>query len=124
MEISVAATKFVTNISTQPRGGPDTMPDRHWKQLYQYWLSKHAGRIPSRADIDPIIDIPHLAKNLILLDARDNFTYRLVGSEVVERHGLDMTGRRSGSSGRDPNALAEGVEALGYVRKKRQPRFM
>jgi hypothetical protein len=35
-----------------------------------------------------------------------------------------MTGRRPGSSSRDPNALAEWVEALEYVRKKRQPRVM
>src|SRR5580700_3238611 len=101
METHMATAKFATIISTQPRGGPDTMSERHWKQLYRYWLSKHAVGLPSRADIDPIIDIPHLAKNLILLDARDDFTYRLVGSEVVERHGIDMTGRKSGSSGRE-----------------------
>jgi hypothetical protein len=101
------------------------MSERHWKQLYQYWLSKHAGgRIPSRADIDPIIDIPHLVKNLILLDARNNFTYRLVGSEVVERHGFDMTGRPSGSSGRESKAIAEWMAALEYVSRERKPRLL
>ena len=100
------------------------MSERHWKQLYQYWLSKHAGGPPSRADIDPIIDIPHLVKNLILLDARDNFTYRLVGSEVVERHGIDMTGRKSGSSGRESKAIAEWMAALEYVSREQKPRLL
>lgn len=100
-------------------------PERHWKQLHQYWLSKHAGdRIPSRADLDPIIDIPHLAKNLILLDARDKFVYRLVGSEVVERHGMDMTGRRSGTSGRAPKAISEWLAALDYVSREQKPRLL
>ncbi len=101
------------------------MPDRDWRQLYRYWQSKWAdGRPPSRADIDPIVDIPQLSKNLILVDARDDFIYRLVGSEVVERHGLDMTGRRPGSSGKDPGALSEWTKALEYVREKRQPRLL
>ena len=101
------------------------MSERHWKQLYQYWLSKHVGgRVPSRSDIDPIIDIPHLVKNLLLLDARDNFTYRLVGSEVVERHGTDMTGRPSGTSGKEPKAISEWLAALQYVSRESKPRLL
>jgi hypothetical protein len=101
------------------------MSERHWKQLYRYWLSKHAsGVIPSRADIDPIIDIPHLAKNLILLDARDNFTYRLVGSEVVERHGIDMTGRPSGSSSAESRVISAWLAALKYVSHEQKPRLL
>jgi hypothetical protein len=101
------------------------MSERHWKQLYQYWLSKHVdGCVPSRSDIDPIIDIPHLVKNLILLDARDEFTYRLVGSEVVERHGFNMTGRKSGSSGKEPRAIAEWAAALDYVSSDLKPRLL
>lgn len=101
------------------------MPERHWKQLHQYWLSKHVdGRVPSRSDIDPVIDIPHLVKNLILLDARDNFTYRLVGSEVVERHGMDMTGRVSGTSGRNPKAIGAWQAALKHVSEELRPRLL
>jgi hypothetical protein len=125
METHAALTKYATVISSQPRGEPDTMSERHWKQLYQYWLSKHTGSVlPSRADIDPIIDIPHLVKNLILLDARDNFTYRLVGSEVVERHGIDMTGRKSGSSGKEPKAVSAWSAAIQYVSSERKPRLL
>jgi hypothetical protein len=101
------------------------MPERHWKQLHQYWLSKHVdGRTPSRSDIDPIIDIPHLVKNLILIDARDNFTYRLVGSEVVERHGMNMTGHTSGTSGQNPKAIAEWNAAVEYVAREVKPRLL
>lgn len=101
------------------------MSERHWKQLYQYWLSKHVdGHVPSRGDIDPIIDIPHLVKNLILLDARNHYTYRLVGTEVVERHGFDMTGRKSGSSGREGKAISEWTAALDYVSSELRPRLL
>jgi len=125
MEIRVAATKYSTIISIQPRTEPDPRPERLWKQLHQYWLSKHAdGRVPSRADIDPVIDIPQLAGNLILLEARDNFTYRLVGSEVVERHGMDMTGRDSGTSGQNPKAVAEWRAAVEHVAREMKPRLL
>jgi hypothetical protein len=101
------------------------MLERHWKQLYQYWQSKHVDvRVPSRSDIDPIIDIPDLAKNLILLDARDEFTYLVVGSEVVERHGFNMTGRQSGSSGKEPEAITEWMAALNYVSSELKPRLL
>lgn len=102
-----------------------TAPDRLWRQLHTYWLSKHVnGQVPSRADIDPIVDIPHLVKNLILIDARNNFTYRLVGSEVVERHGMDMTGRVSGTSGQSPKAVAEWQAAVDYVARELKPRLL
>jgi hypothetical protein len=125
METRIAAAKPATIVSSQPRGGPDIMSERHWKQLYQYWQSKHVGGlVPSRGDIDPIIDIPHLVKNLILLDARNDFTYRLVGTEVVERHGFDMTGRKSGSSGRASKAISEWMAALDYVSSELKPRLL
>jgi hypothetical protein len=101
------------------------MPDRYWRQLYQYWLSKCAdGRPPSRSDIDPMIDIPQLAKNLMLVDVQGDFTYRLVGSEVVERHGVDMTGKRFGSSGGDETALGEWRAALDYVAREIKPQLL
>ena len=101
------------------------MPDRHWNQLHRYWLSKHVGGLsPSRSDIDPIIDNPQLAKNLILIDARDNVIYRLVAGEVVERHGLDLTGRISGASGQNAKAVAEWRPAVEHVSKELQPRLL
>jgi hypothetical protein len=35
-----------------------------------------------------------------------------------------MTGRRPGTSGRDPNALSEWTKALDYVREKLTPRLL
>jgi hypothetical protein len=33
-----------------------------WRELYDYWLSRHMdGRPPSRDTLDPPIDLPHLA---------------------------------------------------------------
>jgi len=103
----------------------EAMPELHWKKLYDYWLSKHhGGRPPSRGDIDPIVDIPRLAKNLILLDARNGFIFRLVGSEVARRHGFDMTGQRAGTSGKAPKAVDEWKAALNYVSCELKPRLL
>jgi len=125
METHIAATRYSTIVPNQPRGAPDSSSERLWKQLHEYWLSKHVdGRVPSRADVDPIIDIPQLVKNLILIDARDSFIYRLVGSEVVERHGMNMTGRLSGTSGQNPKAIAEWRAAVDYVATEVKPRLL
>ncbi|HEX4506609.1 MAG TPA: PAS domain-containing protein [Alphaproteobacteria bacterium] len=66
-----------------------------WRELYSYWRGCHAdGQLPSRADIDPPIDIPKLLPNLIIFDRIDgHFRVRLAGSEVVRRGGRDATGR-------------------------------
>ena len=66
-----------------------------WRELYSYWRGRHAdGHPPSRADIDPPIDIPKLLPNLIIFDRVDgHFRVRLAGSEVVRRGGRDATGR-------------------------------
>jgi hypothetical protein len=101
------------------------MPERAWKQLHAYWLSKHVGgRPPARADLDPIIEIPRLVKNLMLLDVKDGFTFRLVGSEVVQRHGIDMTGRRAGSGGQNTKAYIEWRAAVDYVTSMVKPRLL
>jgi hypothetical protein len=66
-----------------------------WRELYSYWRGCHIGdRPPSRADIDPPIDIPKLLPNLIIFDRVGAlFRVRLAGSEVVRRGGGDATGR-------------------------------
>ncbi len=66
------------------------------RALYRYWHSKRAGgRLPRRADIDPI-DIPRLMPNLLIVDLEQNpfrVRYRLVGTHVVEMTGFEFTGR-------------------------------
>ena len=71
------------------------------RALFEYWASKRTeGRLPARADIDPI-DLRRLLPRLALIDVlRDggtlDFRYRLTGTEIVERAGRDPTGRTFG----------------------------
>lgn len=68
------------------------------KRLHDYWHSKiEEGRLPGRADIDPL-DIPDLLPSLILVDVVRGasglrFRIRLVGTEYVEVAGQDLTGK-------------------------------
>jgi hypothetical protein len=67
-----------------------------WKELYDYWLSKHVrGRPPSRQELDPPIEVPRLAASLMLIDVVEGcrFRYRLVGSAYWDRYGFELTGR-------------------------------
>lgn len=75
---------------------------RHAEQetLYAYWRGKrgHGGKLPARADIDPV-DLRALLPRLALIDVlRDDaglaFRYRLTGTEIVDRAGRDPTGKR------------------------------
>jgi hypothetical protein len=66
-----------------------------WRDLYFYWRDSHSdGRPPSRADLDPPLQIPKLLPNLFLMELVDAyFRVRLVGSEVSRRAGRDNTGQ-------------------------------
>jgi len=67
-----------------------------WKELYDYWLSKHVGgRPPTRLEIDPPIELPRLAAHILLIDVVDGcrFRYRLAGSAYWARYGFELTGR-------------------------------
>jgi hypothetical protein len=74
--------------------GPITVPELH--RLYDYWRARfQAGRLPSRADVDPI-DLPFVLADLLLVDVlRDplRFRYRLIGSNIILPPNLDMNGR-------------------------------
>jgi len=68
---------------------------------YDYWLGKQRAlggpeMLPARRDLDPIIDIPRLVPNLMLMDVRADpldFRYRLVGSALRRHMAEDWTGR-------------------------------
>ena len=80
-------------------------------QLYDYWLAQRAGRaVPLRRDIDPVA-MPQLLPHLIIAERAegDDLRYRLVGTRIVEAHGLDYTGWRL-------SHLAKG-EALALARQ-------
>ncbi len=64
--------------------------------LYDYWLRRRgAAGTMLRADFDPI-DLPQVLRHLILAEVGDGgraIRYRVVGTEVVDAHGLDYTGK-------------------------------
>lgn len=65
--------------------------------LYEYWRSlPREGRLPRRADFDPL-DIPKLLSKLFMIDVAGtapdfSFRYRLAGTEIGETYGLEITG--------------------------------
>jgi hypothetical protein len=65
-------------------------------RLLDYWDSRRSGATPpARSDIDPI-EIPDLLGSIALIEAEGvprRLRYRLVGSDLYEAHGGDMTGR-------------------------------
>lgn len=62
-----------------------------------YWESKKAGRpMPARRDLDPLLEVPHLAPWIVLVDVFQDpldFKFRLVGSGVVDRSQGNHTGK-------------------------------
>jgi hypothetical protein len=97
----------------------DTQP---WEELYRYWADRHVdGQPPKRTDIDPMIDLRHMASNLIVIDILpEGPEYRLVGSQVVNHFGVDQTGKQVGTSSVDPiqlNAWRTAVEATAREQK-------
>lgn len=64
--------------------------------LYQYWNARRGARsLPSRTDIDPL-EMRQWLPRLTLVDVSPDgkqFTYRLVGTQIVDLLGLNPTGR-------------------------------
>jgi len=64
--------------------------------LYQYWNARRGIRpMPTRADIDPL-EMRQWLPRLMLVDASadgKSFTYRLVGTQIVDLLGVNPTGR-------------------------------
>ena len=99
---------------------PETMP---WEELYRYWLDRHAdGKPPTRAAIDPMIDLHHMASNLILIDVFPGRSeYRLIGSQVVRHFGVDHTGKTVGTSTVDETQVAAWRKTVEYVASQEKP---
>ncbi|PJI37470.1 PAS domain-containing protein [Ferrovibrio sp.] len=87
--------------STPPPQGPipESELDPRLKALLEYWRGKCSpGRLPARADIDPL-ELKSLLGNINLIEAvpqpdgTRRFRYRLFGTEFVFYHGGDLTGQ-------------------------------
>jgi hypothetical protein len=94
-----------------------------WKLLYGYWASRCVeGRPPRRSELDIPIELPDLLPNLMLIEVVGNrLRYRLVGSAVWDRYGMDLTG--TWIEERNP-AEAEWRVTLVLVRNDRVPRLL
>ncbi len=72
------------------------IPDETLRRMFEYWQSRGgSGRMPSRADIDPL-EFGWALGIVCLLDVERNplrFRYRVDGSIIADRHGEDLTGR-------------------------------
>jgi hypothetical protein len=74
--------------------------DRHprFRQLATYLASKApAGKLPGRQHIDPV-EIPRLLPYLTLvdvvhIDGRERYRFRLVGTDIVNKTAVDVTGK-------------------------------
>jgi hypothetical protein len=97
-----------------------------WKELLAYWQARHVeGRPPSRQDIDPAVDLPLMAANLLIADVvAEGYRYRLVGSAVVERHKQEMTGKLAGSSHFLERVRPQLLQSFNAVRDDRKPRLL
>jgi hypothetical protein len=75
---------------------PLALVDHDLRRLYEFWKERRGTRLaPSRAEMDPI-SLRYVLGNLLLVDVlRDplRFRYRLCGTNIVARVGLDLTGR-------------------------------
>ena len=93
-----------------------------WEELYRYWLARHAdGKPPTRARIDPMIDLRRIASNLMLIDVLPGHCeYRLVGSQLVGHYG-DHTGRTVGDSIPDDALVTAWRDAVDYVASQEKP---
>ena len=65
------------------------------KGLFEFWnKAREQNLIPTATQIDPA-GIPHLLKDIAIFDVLDNteVRYRLAGTSVAERMGIDPTGQ-------------------------------
>ena len=94
-----------------------------WEELYRYWLDRHVGgKPPTRADIDPMIELRHLASHLILIDILPGRSeYRLIGSQVVSHFGVDQTGKLVGTSDVDETQVQAWRKTVDFVARERKP---
>lgn len=76
---------------------PAELDDPRFQWLFRYWLDRHRdGRLPGRAQIDPV-EFPHLLGRIHLIevvraDGRIRFRFRLWGSMISDVFAHEHTG--------------------------------
>ena len=95
------ADLFLGNGLPAPRldwdPAPETLSMTKHRAMLRYWRSLRQGRdIPAYADIDPL-DMRFALGSLALAESVDggaDYRYRVYGTDLVDRSGVDLTGRR------------------------------
>ena len=87
---------------------PLRAPISYHLELYRYWLDMRCGRVmPARRDIDPAA-IRTLLPYLAMIDkVGGGLRYRLVGTEVAQQIGRDLTGKPVGFYLNHPQILVK-----------------
>jgi hypothetical protein len=92
-------------------------------EFVRYWESKRRdGRLPRRADIDPVELKPFLG-NIFMLDVVGEprrFRYRLVGTKIVDYVARDSTGKFQ-EEAYSPAQAAENNAMYRWICKNKQP---
>jgi hypothetical protein len=97
------------------------------REGYGYWRGKRGERaFPARGDFDPLMEIPKLIRNMMLLDVlREplDFRYRLIGDKLRDHMGENWVGRRWSEieQQRPPNPIWLHHQ---WVVENRAPRFI
>jgi len=75
---------------------PATIRNTRLQRFFEYWNAKRgASPCPRQRDIDPL-EIRYALGYVLIAERRpppDEFHFRLMGQELVERYGIDLTGR-------------------------------
>ncbi|MEK9969597.1 MAG: PAS domain-containing protein [Ferrovibrio sp.] len=83
----VPSLEFITD--------PDRITDPNLKQFFRLWLAAHINeRAPGKSFLDPL-RLRFLLGSLSLLEVEPEplrFRYRLVGTDIVDRLGIELTG--------------------------------
>lgn len=96
----VTATGQVTSGFGMPRleliSDPARIGDSNVRQFLELWLAAHRdGRPPGKEFLDPL-RLRFLLGSLSLLEVQREplrFRYRLVGTDIVQRLGMELTGK-------------------------------
>lgn len=97
------------------------------REGYGYWRGKAGDRpFPARGDFDPLLEIPKLTRNMMLLDVLEDpldFRYRLIGDRLRHHMSENWTGRRWSEieQQRPPNPIWLHHQ---WVVENRRPRFI
>lgn len=105
---------------------PRDLDDPRFHVLWDYWLSKHRdGRLPGRADIDPL-DLRAVMGHIYIIDVvreggRLRFLHRLWGTKALALFGEEHTGKYVDELTFPRAAMIQQV--LEQMTRDRQPHF-